>query len=170
MPAGAHDSRPRTERGRAADGREPERDAGGRGGDAARAARRAAAADSARVRLPGRATLLPSVVAEADDPRETTETGRGWVAVRDRTIVGFAVVNARTGNLWALFVDPRHEARGIGRRLHDEALAWLFAQGAAAAWLTTEPDTRASRFYERAGWRATSTTPAGERRYELDAP
>jgi GNAT superfamily N-acetyltransferase len=32
-------------------------------------------------------------------------------------VVAFAIGDATIGNIWALFVDPRHERRGFGRRL-----------------------------------------------------
>ena len=78
--------------------------------------------------------------------------GRGWVVEVDRTVVGFAIGNAQDGNIWALFVDPDHEGRGHGRRLHDTMVAWLWSCGLRTLWLSTEPGTRAQRFYSRAGW------------------
>ena len=50
-----------------------------------------------------------------------------------------------TGNVWALFVDPRHEGRGYGRRLHDTMVTWLWERGHQRLCLTTEPGTRAER-------------------------
>ena len=44
---------------------------------------------------------------------------------------------------------------------------WLRSQGVQRLWLTTEPGTRAQKFYETAGWRFTGTTTQGEARYEL---
>jgi hypothetical protein len=37
-------------------------------------------------------------------------------------------------------------------------------------WLTTEPGTRAQRFYTAAGWELMGTTTGGELRYELKRP
>jgi len=54
------------------------------------------------------------------------ERGRGWVVAFDDGIAGFAVADRARANLWALFVDPELEGRGIGRRLHDAAVGWLF--------------------------------------------
>jgi len=82
-------------------------------------------------------------------------------------LVGFAIGNATDGNIWALFVDPEHERRGYGRRLHDTMTQWLRSRGLGQLWLTTEPGTRAQKFYESAGWRFAGTTPRGEARYEL---
>jgi len=92
--------------------------------------------------------------------------GRGWVAVEGERVVGFAVVDRARSSVWALFVDPDHERHGIGRALHDAALAWLFAGGAERVWLTTDPGTRAERFYRAAGWQRAGTERNGEIRFE----
>jgi GNAT superfamily N-acetyltransferase len=84
-------------------------------------------------------------------------------------IVGFAVGNAESDNIWALFVDPQHEGRCHGRRLHDTMLGWLWSRGLRRLWLSTDPGTRAQRFYQRAGWSAAGLLPSGEMRFELPA-
>ena len=97
--------------------------------------------------------------------------GRGWVVVDDRDeVLAFAFGDARDGNIWALFVDPDHEGRGYGSMLHDEMVDWLWSQGLTRLWLSTDPDTRAERFYRRAGWTDCGLLPSGERRFELDRP
>jgi GNAT superfamily N-acetyltransferase len=95
------------------------------------------------------------------------DTGRGWIVEKDGEIVAFAIGNSTSGNIWALFVHPEHEARGYGRQLHDTMVNWLWTSGLERLWLTTEPGTRAQRFYEAAGWRLTGTTDLGELRYEM---
>ena len=114
--------------------------------------------------------LTSTVVSDADVVEAIGRTGRGWVVELDGEVVAFAVGNARTGNIWALFVDPAHEGRGYGRRLHDEMLAWLWDQGLARLWLTTAPGTRAQRFYEAAGWQNGGVQPNGELLFERYAP
>jgi GNAT superfamily N-acetyltransferase len=97
-----------------------------------------------------------------------TERGRGWVAQADGRIAGFAVADRRRMNVWALFVDPDAEGRGVGRRVHDEMMEWFFtAGGAERVWLSTDPGTRAERFYRTAGWRYTGVEPNGEARFEM---
>lgn len=96
--------------------------------------------------------------------------GRGWIIELNSTIVAFAVADSSTGSLWALFVDPDHEGKGYGRRLHDAAVAWLVAEGHDRIWLTTAPDTRAQRFYELAGWNKVGAAPQGEIRLEFSKP
>jgi GNAT superfamily N-acetyltransferase len=95
------------------------------------------------------------------------EQGRGWVCEADGRIVGFAVADLVRQNLWALFVEPGYEGRGIGRRLHEAALDWLFESGATAIWLNTSPDTRAERFYTTADWQYAGREPNGEIRFEM---
>lgn len=96
-----------------------------------------------------------------------TVTGRGWVVEVDGRIVGFAIGNAVDGNVWALFVEPEFEHRGYGRALHDTMVDWLWRSGLQRLWLTTDPQTRARRFYERAGWREVGPTASGEVLLEL---
>jgi len=121
-----------------------------------------------RVRLAVRENRLTSdAVTEAHYLPAIEQTGRGWVIERRGEIVAFAVGNAQTGNIWALFVDPAHERLGYGKRLHDAMVDWLWAQGLPRLWLTTEPGTRAQRFYETAGWRYTGVADHGDAGYEL---
>ena len=120
-----------------------------------------------RVRLAVRENRLVSTITEADYVEALERTGRGWVVERDAAIVGFAVRNVRTGNVWALFVDPAHERQGHGRRLHAAMMSWMFASGLARAWLSTEPGTRACRFYEAAAWRWVATLASGEHELEM---
>jgi len=122
-----------------------------------------------RVRLAVRENRLTSTaITEADYVPAITDSGRGWVIEADGTIVAFAAGNRETGNIWALFVHPDHEARGYGRRLHDALLDWLWSQGLNNLWLTTEPGTRAQGFYESMGWRRTGRNQRGELRFELN--
>jgi GNAT superfamily N-acetyltransferase len=95
-------------------------------------------------------------------------SSRGWVAdVPGSGVVGFSFVDAVDGNVWALFVAPEAERRGIGRALHDVAMRWLFDTGCPVAWLTTAPGTRALGFYQAAGWRVIGLA-GGELRLELE--
>lgn len=93
--------------------------------------------------------------------------GRGWVAELDDAIVGFAVADVERSRVWALFVDPDREGLGIGRRLHDAVLGWLFERGLERVWLTTTRNTRAERFYRAAGWHESGENASGELRFEI---
>lgn len=125
--------------------------------------------DMHRVRMSVRENRLrdPATVTLASYPQMLAEHGRGWVCEVNDGLAGFAVVDLRYANVWALFVDPAHEGYGVGRALHDAMADWFFASGRERLWLTTEPATRAQRFYERAGWRYTGLGANGEARYEL---
>jgi GNAT superfamily N-acetyltransferase len=91
------------------------------------------------------------------------ERGKGWVFEGDAgVIVGFGIADALSRSLWALCVHPGSERRGVGRALHDAMVAWLFAIDKRPIWLTTEPLTRAARFYAAAGWLPQPSPVAGE--------
>lgn len=120
-----------------------------------------------RVRASVKENRLVSRTISDEDVRIAIEdTGRGWVVEEQGEVAAFAIGNAITGNIWALFVRPESERRGYGRQLHDAMIDWLFAVGRDRLWLTTEPGTRAQRFYEAAGWKLAGTTDQGEVRYE----
>ncbi len=92
---------------------------------------------------------------------------RGWVAEMHDRIVAFAIADAGTRLIFALFVAPGYEGRGRGSRLLDLAVRWLQSEGAGAIWLTTAPDTRAAAFYARRGFVVTGREPDGNLRLEL---
>jgi GNAT superfamily N-acetyltransferase len=94
-------------------------------------------------------------------------TGRGWVIELDGEIAAFAIGNAVTGSVFALFVDPSHQGHGYGRRLHDTVVEWLWSRGLDRIWLNTQPGTRAQLFYEKLGWLCRGTADSGQLRLEL---
>ena len=85
-----------------------------------------------------------------------------WVWVEDGMIQGFSAGDPRNGEIFALFVDPAYEGRGIGRALIALACATLRAAGHEAARLSTQPGTRAERFYRANGWTTAGTNGKGE--------
>lgn len=113
--------------------------------------------------------LVSRVIADAEVVDAIERTGRGWVVEAGGEVVAFAIGNAVDGSVWALFVDPLHEGRGYGRQLHDVMVEWLHARGHARLWLTTDPGTRAQRFYARAGWLSRGLQDNGELRFEREA-
>ena len=88
--------------------------------------------------------------------------------IRD-LIIGFAIVSVIDKNVWALFMQPGFENRGIGRKLHDDMMDWYFEMSNEPVWLSTSPGTRAESFYRKAGWRQTSITKSGEIKFEMTA-
>lgn len=136
--------------------------------------RRAAVRDISamhRVRLAVRENVLrdPARVTSEDYRRLIERDGAAWVAEVDGAVVGFAIADRARNNVWALFVDPAHERRGIGRALHDRLIEWLFATGTADVWLSTERGSRAERFYAAAGWTQAEIQPNGEQRFTMTA-
>ena len=121
-----------------------------------------------RVRRSVRENVLTdySVLTDAMYRERIEEHGRGWVDEQGERIVGFAVADLRDASIWALFVEPEWERRGIGRALHDAMLEWLRSRGLTRVRLTTEPCSRAARFYEAAGWGRTEIDARGEAVYE----
>jgi GNAT superfamily N-acetyltransferase len=86
-----------------------------------------------------------------------------WVWEEKGRILGFSAADTRDGTIWALFIDPVHEGRGIGRALFAKACDVLRENGHRTASLTTQPGSRADRFYQRAGWKVIGTSARGER-------
>lgn len=78
--------------------------------------------------------------------------GRGWVCESDGQIVGFSYAARVDSSIWALFVRPGQEGRGIGKELLRLAVLWLFAIGMTEVKLATTVNTRAERFYQAQGW------------------
>jgi GNAT superfamily N-acetyltransferase len=91
-----------------------------------------------------------------------------WVAEVDGAVAGFAALDRAEWTLWALFVAPEHEGRGIGRALHRRLIEDGRQRGAGALRLTTEAGSRAARFYLAAGWRLVATDANGELRLEIE--
>jgi GNAT superfamily N-acetyltransferase len=93
--------------------------------------------------------------------------GRGWVAQHEGQTVGFSMADLEEGSIWALFVLPAWEGRGVGRRLLEGAVSWLARQGCTTVWLSTAPGTRAEGFYAHLGWERAGRTGSGEVRFEF---
>lgn len=89
-----------------------------------------------------------------------------WVFDEGGVIRGFSSADPRDGSIFALFMDQASEGRGIARLLLDAACRHLAAAGHARAWLSTDPGTRAERFYRLQGWVDTGRTDDGEIRFE----
>jgi GNAT superfamily N-acetyltransferase len=86
-----------------------------------------------------------------------------WLWEEDGKVLGFSAADTRDGTIFALFVEPAHEGRGIGRALFARALDSLREAGHREGALTTQPGSRADRFYQKAGWKVIGTSERGER-------
>lgn len=126
--------------------------------------RRATKADIARITVIRRAVRENQLT----DPSRVTTADVLWfienpgifVWQEPHEIAGFSAADPRDGNIWALFVDPAYEGRGIGRALFARACEVLREAGCPRWWLTTSPGSRAERLYRRAGWQPTGTDGA----------
>ena len=111
----------------------------------------------------------PGLVTDKDCADYLANRGKGWVCESNGKIVGFAIADLTEDNIWALFVDPLFERRGIGRKLHELMLDWYFSQGKNKVWLSTSPNTRAFSFYNKAGWVETGIHGRGEIKFEMQS-
>jgi GNAT superfamily N-acetyltransferase len=109
----------------------------------------------------------PNLVTDKDCETFLTKRGKGWVCEVDNQIVGFAIADLEDDNVWALFVDPKFEKQGIGKKLHQLMLDWYFDQNKERIWLGTAPNTRAETFYRRSGWQEIGTHGKGEVKFEM---
>ena len=94
----------------------------------------------------------PNLVTDEDCKEFMTVRGKGWVCEIDNQIVGFAIADLKEKNIWALFLNPKFEKKGIGQLLHKTMLDWYFTQTRDTVWLGTAFNTRAEKFYRKAGW------------------
>ncbi len=95
----------------------------------------------------------PALVPDKDVEEFINQRGKGWVCEIDGRIVGFSIADLKDDNIWALFLHPEFEGKGIGKVLHQLMLDWYFGQGKESVWLGTAPDSRAETFYRMQGWR-----------------
>jgi GNAT superfamily N-acetyltransferase len=128
--------------------------------------RRAVAADIPRIMEIRHAVFEnrlsdPSVVTDAHCTA-FIDRSEIWVWCEKGAVLGFSAGDTRDGWIWALFVAPGHEGRGIGRALLPFACETLRRAGYTTATLSTEEGTRAERFYRENGWTAAGKNHKGE--------
>ncbi len=101
-----------------------------------------------REELQGLGITVSSVSAMIDT------THRGWLCEDDNKVVGFAMGNRKSGEMWVIAVLPEYEGRGIGSQLLAFVEDWLWSEGWREIWLTTDvnPTLRAYGFYRNQGW------------------
>ena len=110
----------------------------------------------------------PALVTDADVEDYITRRGKGWVCEVDGVIVGFGIADLQDHSIWALFLQPEWEGKGIGKELQRLMLDWYFSLSQQTLWLTTSPGTRAETFYRRTGWKEMGLQK-GEIRFEMTA-
>lgn len=110
----------------------------------------------------------PALVSDADVEEYITKRGKGWVCEMDGVVIGFAIADLQDNNIWALFVDPAFESKGIGKQLHQLIMDWYFDQTDKIVWLSTAPGTRAEMFYRKQGWMEAGIYGKGEVKFEMN--
>ena len=79
---------------------------------------------------------------------------KGWLCEDSTEVVGFAMGNRESGEIWVIAVLKSHENQGIGKALLSRVEEWLALCGWEELWLTTDTDDqcRAVGFYRHLGW------------------
>jgi GNAT superfamily N-acetyltransferase len=109
----------------------------------------------------------PALVTDADCAEFMFERGKGWVCEMENEIVGFSIVDLKENNVWALFLKPEFEHKGIGTKLHNIMVDWYFTQTKTTLWLGTSPNTRAEMFYRKIGWTHVGMHGSNEIKFEM---
>lgn len=109
----------------------------------------------------------PAMVPDKDYVTYLTERGKGWVCEIDNQVVGFAITDLLDHNVWALFIMPEWEGKGIGKQLHNMMLDWYFGQTDHTIWLSTAFNTRAEKFYQLQDWEKAGLYSLKESRFEM---
>lgn len=106
--------------------------------------------------------ITPQVLVQAMGESECI-----WIAEIEGQALAFAMIDRETGELFALFVRPGHENRGLGRRLMAVAEAALFEQHERIFLITDGRESiRANGFYQRLGWVVVGQEDNDDVRYE----
>ena len=125
--------------------------------------------DLSEIRLSVKENILsnPALISKQDYVDYLTIFGKGWLCEIESQIVGFAIVGLKQKNVWALFVHPDFEKKGIGKKLHNIMLDWYFYQTKTTIWLSTEQNTKAEQFYKKQGWTSVGMYDKDEIKFEM---
>jgi GNAT superfamily N-acetyltransferase len=95
--------------------------------------------------------------------------GKGWVCEVDGKIVGFAIGDLEKNTVWALFVQPGFEEKGIDRELLILLLDWYYSETRDTIWASAAPDSRAANFLKSFGFTEAGILHNLEIKFELTA-
>lgn len=109
----------------------------------------------------------PGLITDKNCEEFITVRGKGWVCEIADQIVGFAIADLKENNIWALFLHPEFERKGIGQKLHKTMMDWYFSQTKNKVWLGTAQHTRAEKFYRKAGWTEVGMHGTKEIKFEM---
>ncbi|SDJ67594.1 Ribosomal protein S18 acetylase RimI [Ferrimonas sediminum] len=121
-----------------------------------------AAIQSVRLSVTENRLSHPGSVTDTEVLNYLSRRGRGWVCTMEQRVVAFVIANGSDGSIWALYVLPEYEGRGIGKLLLARACRWLFAIGVKAIRLRTDTNSRAHGFYQHLGWQARHRPASGD--------
>ena len=80
----------------------------------------------------------------------------------------FCIADPIDDNIWALFVLPGMEGKGIGKKLQTIMLDWYFDHDKSTVWLSTQKDSRAEQFYRQSGWKDAGPYGKNEIKFTMD--
>ncbi|MBP7173103.1 MAG: GNAT family N-acetyltransferase [Cloacibacterium sp.] len=109
----------------------------------------------------------PNLISEEDYINFIDKKGKTWITEEHHKILGFATIDLENKNIWALFVHPEFEKKGIGKKLHQTMIDWYFKENNEKLWLSTAQNTRAEKFYEFLGWKKVGILDNNEIKFEL---
>lgn len=98
---------------------------------------------------------------------EVLNDGGSYACLHQEHIVGFSMATA-SGSIFALFVRPEYEGKGIGKTLLNMMLDYLKTKGVSKATLTTQPKSRADQFYQLQGWIRGEINTEGDVEFHYD--
>lgn len=93
-----------------------------------------------------------------------------FVAEIEGVDAGFTMANVSDRYVFACFVRPSYDGKGIGRALMERTEDALRQRGVTKAWLSTGPgeELRAVGFYSHLGWNRSGYLEDGQIRFEKD--
>ena len=110
----------------------------------------------------------PALVPDVDVENYISHRGKGWVCMNEGEMAGFCIADLIDNNIWALFVLPGMEGKGIGKKLQTIMLDWYFNHNRFTVWLSTQKDSRAEQFYRQSGWKDAGPYGKNEIKFTMD--